>query len=533
MLNGAIAVFLAAWLDAAIGLPCEQWAHAIVRDDARAEATEAPETAQTPDTAQPERIDARGAFVIRGSAAFRDPLGSGPELDAAVTSIRGSAADLRSELEIERALHGVQVLDEASHEFLAGAAGTNPITTAPAPRYRLREYTLVPPGGYLEPFILLVPSPLPATPRPLVVVFHKFGSSHLDVLQNTDFVRQCARRGWFLVCPTGASRKHFGSLESQANTEAVLEWIRHNPSLRIDEERIYGVGFSMGGGAALSYAARHRDPAGLRFAALINHSGGVALNHTYLNEPSVRWILDFWYGDGSVGSAQPWRMTRSSALDFDPTTLSVDPTSDMVRNLGSTPLSTFCASADPILYLPVQNDVLDVHLRQGLGRASDPNYAYQVVPFASHEWGMLDASAACDWFAQHRLTDPTAGRLLADQDGVFEQFLVEQDQPGAFTPLDWSLDASANRVELLATANLTRVTLDPIAAGLSTGADLELRVSSADGTGGEFALAHWPASPSQVLRDGVASTAWTYDASTRELVLLESDAALHVWTVVP
>lgn len=539
MLNGSIAIFVAACIEAAIGLPCGHWAREIASQVAQAEAPEARNDAEAGQPAPIDERDAaaqgmgRGWVVIRGSAAFRDPLGSGPEADASADSIRASAADRRSELEITRALHGVQVLDETTHEFLASAAGSNPNSTAPAPRYRLREYTLVPPGGYLEPFTLLVPSPLPATPRPLLVVFHKFGSSHLDVLQNTDFVRQCARRGWFLVCPMGASKKHFGSLESQANTEAVLEWVRRNPSLRIDDERIYGVGFSMGGGAALSYAARHRDPAGVRFAALINHSGGVALNSTYLHEPSVRWILDFWYGDGSVGSAQPWRMTRSSALDFDPTTLAVDTNSDMVRNLGSTPLATHRASADPIAYLPVQNDVLDLHLRQDLGRAADPNYAYHVVPFASHEWGMLDASAACDWFAQHRRTEPSAGRLLADQDGVFEQFLIEQDQAGAFTPLDWSLDATANRVELLATANLARATLDPIAAGLSTGSDLELRVSSADATGGEYALAHWPASPSQVLRDGAASAAWMYDATTRELVLLESDPALHVWTVVP
>jgi hypothetical protein len=36
-----------------------------------------------------------------------------------------------------------------------------------------------------------------------------------------------------------------------------------------------------------------------------------------------------------------------------------------------------------------------------------------------------------------------------------------------------------------------------------------------------------------VLRDGVATSSWSYDPQTLELVLLESDGGAHVWLVQP
>ena len=39
----------------------------------------------------------------------------------------------------------------------------------------------------------------------------------------------------------------------------------------------------MGGGAALSYAARHRDPERGAFAAVVNHTGTISLRNTYHN----------------------------------------------------------------------------------------------------------------------------------------------------------------------------------------------------------------------------------------------------------
>lgn len=410
----------------------------------------------------------------------------------------------------------------------ASAAGAGS-TSLPGTRYKLRQYTLVPPTPFLEPFTLMVPSPLPASAAPLLVIFHKFGSSNLDVLQNTDYVRQCAQRGWFLVCPLGGSKKHFGSLESQINTEAVLDWMLANASLRIDRERIYAIGFSMGGGAALNYAARHRDPAHAIIAAMVNHSGNTDLNHTYYHDAPVGFLFDFWFGDGSVGSADAWKMTRSSSLNFDPVTLAIDTASDQVRNLGSTPIRTFQASDDLVPYLPQQNERLDEHMRTNLGRVVGNDYSYTVVPYTGHGWDMVDASDACDWLGQFTLTTPMTGRTLADSDGVFEHFFVQQTTAGAFTSFDWAVMAHTNGLRISATSNLKRLTIDPIASGLSTAGDLTVHMSGA----AELALASWPHPPSAVTRDGVPEFGWSYIAPSRDLVLFEADGAPHVWVVTP
>ncbi|HUR29616.1 MAG TPA: hypothetical protein VM509_15610, partial [Planctomycetota bacterium] len=459
-----------------------------------------------------------GVRLSNGARFFTEPEGLDPLERQAPLAGPGSMLSAESEalpdfLE-ELVRTGVRVeraADPASPpDATAMASGSTPF---PATRYRLRTYTLYPPTPYVEPFNLIVPSPLPATQRPLLVVFHKYGASHNDVLQNTDYVFECAKRGWFLVCPLGGSKKHFSSLDSQVNTEAVLDWLLANASLRIDRERIYGVGFSMGGGAVLNYAARHRDSAHAVLAAVINHSGGVSLTNTYLNDPPVRFILDYWFGDGSTGSAVPWNMTRSSVIDFDPNTMVVDTTTDLARNLGSTPIATWRPSVDTIPYLPEQNDALNQHLTTNLGRVPGLTYSYNVVTFTGHLWRMLDAATACDWLEQFTLQVPASGRLLADQDGVYEQFFVEQDASGAFTPVDWNLDAASNTLSLSATGNLKRMSFDPVAAGLATNAVLHVTTGSADGSGDEIVIAHWPQSPSAITRDGTATANWLYDAA--------------------
>jgi pimeloyl-ACP methyl ester carboxylesterase len=416
----------------------------------------------------------------------------------------------------------------------AGGGGT-PLPPGPpigTLNYRTAEIVLYPPTPFVEPFLMQTPVPLPSAgaPRPLLIVFHKFGSSHKDVLQNTTFLREAAQRGWFLLCPLGASKKHFESMESQTNTEAVIDWFL--PKFHVDTNRIYGVGFSMGGGSVTNFAARHLDPAHGMFAAIIDHSGGVALNNTYYNDPPARYIFDFWYGDGTAGSADPWKMTRSSVIDFDPVTLVVDRKTDLARNLLHIPLQIWRASSDPIPYVPTQCDVLDAHL-QFLGLAPGLTYSYTVVPYTGHSWSMLDQAAACTWLSQFTLTMPTSAKTLADHDGVYFQFSVEQDAPGAFTPFTWSVLTATNELQLSDTANLKRITVDPVSIGLSTAQGLQFHLATYDGLADEIKLRNYPGFPSAVTRDTLATGNWTYDPATQELVLLETDGGAHDWLVVP
>src|SRR6185503_13512505 len=130
-------------------------------------------------------------------------------------------------------------------------------------------------SGYEERFLLQVPLVATSTPAPMLVVFHKFGVSHWDAFYNTSFITEARNRGWYLVAPLGASGVSFGSIESQVNTRAALEIVTE--LYNVDKTRVYGVGFSMGGGNVVSYAARNLDPQRIMFAAICDHTGGISL----------------------------------------------------------------------------------------------------------------------------------------------------------------------------------------------------------------------------------------------------------------
>jgi acetyl esterase/lipase len=419
---------------------------------------------------------------------------------------------------------GQTFLVSAQAVTVQSSGGTSSLA---GPQPRLYEVTIHPGTGYVERF--LVSPGGRGKPRPLLVVFHKFGVSHYDVLYNTDFFREAQRRGWHCVAPLGASGVHFSSLESQVNTEAVLNWMAAN--FQVNPKRVYGVGFSMGGGAALNYAARHLDPAGLMFAAVVDHTGVVDLNDAYANEPNARFIFDFWYGNGSAGSADPWKMARSSVIRVDPSTSQVDASSDLGRNLMHLTTRIVRATNDPVAYLMDQNDALWSHL-QSLGAGSAQHVLY-VLPYTGHSWDLLDEVATCDWLAAQRLSIPRAGNTLADRDGTYFYFDVVQSAAGAFTPFVWEADSSANSLSISGTANLARLSVDTPAAGLDVDSTLSVDIATADGNADEIVLRRWPSYPSNVLRDGIATSSWSYDPQTRWLTLSEFDGAPHEWTVVP
>ena len=129
----------------------------------------------------------------------------------------------------------------------------------------------------------------------------------------------------------------------------MLDWI--GAKCRVDRTRIYGVGFSMGGGSVTSYAARHLDPARAMFAAVVDHTGGVALRNTYASEPDdadsddntpqvgdnleVPDILDGWYG---APATHLFGYQRCSTIDMDP----------LNGQIGSgTSLPSFCVTNSP------------------------------------------------------------------------------------------------------------------------------------------------------------------------------------------
>ncbi|MBL8857992.1 MAG: hypothetical protein JNL28_05785 [Planctomycetes bacterium] len=420
------------------------------------------------------------------------------------------------------------------------------LSATPTPRYRFRtipgypgllEFAIFNTGsGWEERFLVQTPTTPQTGPRPLVVVFHKFGSSHGDML-NSGFIPEAINRGWYAICPLGARQKHFGNLESQINTRVAITLVRQ--LFPIDPLRVYGVGFSMGGGSAVNYAARHLDPKGTMFAAVCDHTGGVSLTHTWWSEyddndaddnsPNpgdnleVPDILEDLFG--GAPSTHAFDYQRCSTIDLDPFTALIDPDSDFARNLAHVPTLVWRATGDPTAFLVNQTDRFTTYM-QSLNAGNQS----QLAPGSVHAWTTLDANYVCNWFATRTLALPNSGRMLVDEDGQWLYFFVEQDAFGSFTPFTWSVDATLKQIEISASKNLKRLRITPAGFGLTLTGVVTLKLSTGDATGDEFQFLYVPAAPVSVTRDGVPMRG-VWDPLAKTFKVVETDGGLHTWVL--
>jgi poly(3-hydroxybutyrate) depolymerase len=406
------------------------------------------------------------------------------------------------------------------------ATANSGISAIPVPGYeRLYELTITNTGTpWQESFLFQVPAVPASMDVPVLVVFHQFGVSHFDVSAHTGFLQEAAARGWYLVAPLGATQINFSSIDSQINTQVVLKWVLQ--FFNVDRERIYGVGFSMGGGNALNYGARHLDPDEAMFAAIVNHTGVISLRDTYLSDPAARPFLELLFG-GSP-STKLFEYQRSSVADLDPMTQAVVPGADLSRNLAHVAMQTWHASNDPLTYLVNQNETLHSHLK-GLG--GDPELV--VTPGSGHNWGTMDEAAACDFLAGEQLAIPAKGAALVDQDGPYLHMEVWQDAAGAFTPFRWQVRPDLNRFSIGMTENLKRVRVNTFANELDPTATLQVVLGTSDGLPDELTFTGYDQSPTEVTRDGSVAAIWIWSSTEKTVRIVEQDGGYHFWRIVP
>jgi pimeloyl-ACP methyl ester carboxylesterase len=413
----------------------------------------------------------------------------------------------------------------------SSSVSTNGTPAAGTPTERYYEVSISPVPGTNGKEDFLFQEVVSSTPRPLLVVFHKFGTNHYDAVLHTSYFEEARRRGWYCLSAFGGMQSHFANAKFQYHTDAALQWATSH--FAIDPERIYGVGFSMGGGAALNYAARHLDPDQAMFAAVYGISPIASITDTYVADPQIQPHFDKanLFGDGTAGSANPFRMQAASVVSFNGAGV-VDPTSNLARNLMH--VRTRCAvGTGDIPYLIVQNTILRDHfLALGAGPYFHMLDTYNTPPMY-HSWDLVSEKLVCDWLSSKRLSMPSSGSTIADRNARYFYFDVVQDAAGAFTPFDWNVDTNSNAVTVLATSNLNRVTIDSVRAGLSSAQALDVTTQAADGVADEVRVNAWTLAPSVVLRDGIASSSWSYDPASDTVSLLESDPASHTWTLIP
>lgn len=84
---------------------------------------------------------------------------------------------------------------------------------------------------------------------PLVIFFHGYTMDENQVLERTTFPRAIAREGWLLASSSLAGPTHWGNPKALEMHDEMVDYLLQK--YRVDPEKLFFVGFSMGGGTAL------------------------------------------------------------------------------------------------------------------------------------------------------------------------------------------------------------------------------------------------------------------------------------------
>ncbi|MEE2939662.1 MAG: hypothetical protein VX460_04690 [Planctomycetota bacterium] len=411
---------------------------------------------------------------------------------------------------------------------------------------------LIPSTGLEEFFSLHVPALPPGVERPMVVGFHSFDRSHLEVSLATDLLVEAAARNWFFLAPVQRSAVgdpfiNYGSVQSQEHVEVLIDWVMD--IYAVDPDRVYGVGHSMGGGSAMSYAARHRDCDAGAFAAVANHTGTVGVANVWDLVPVVRPDLELLFG--GTPAAKPFEYQRCSTVDLDPSGALVPGGRHMATNLAFVDTRTYFARNDTLTYLVTQSQSLTAFM-QSLPFASYSEVVVVAPPDCfglppgfppGHCWQSMDTDGLYDWFANKSLVDaPPFGTCLADRGGWWHAFDLVQEQEGAFSSFDYVVDPLQGVVEITAMENVRNLTLDLSPYDFDRASQLEVRLSSTDGTGHVVSIMGVDERPAFVTRNGLGAfercssspfPTWCYDDASEVLTLIEPTGMPGDWEVTP
>ncbi|MDP6940240.1 MAG: hypothetical protein QF848_15555 [Planctomycetota bacterium] len=406
------------------------------------------------------------------------------------------------------------------------------------------DSNLIPGSDWSEEFLVGIPN-TPIHPTPVLVAFHGYGKRPADVLADSDLFPMGMDRGWIVIAPLGAHVYNYGIEYSQRNVETALTvlatMIAPNFNLTVDADRFYAVGFSMGGGAAASFAARHCDAnGGLHFAATAIHTGPTSLSYTYeTDEPpyKIRALFNSpkMFGGPPSDPLLAFDYSRCSSMDIDDPTLSIDPTTEMLRNLASTPLISHYV-------LGVNSAFDELNLQTNMTHVEHVNLGGSgtlwVEHGTKHKWRTLNQRRLMEilgGISYQVPADSTPVAVLADRDGSWDYFEVTQAASRAFSPFKWSKHSGLNLLLVTEVANIAELNLaSPSPVGLDTSTALTYYFQTGDGVPVDLVLGEYTLQPTKVERsDGAGS--WSWDSATSELTIHEpADKAGTVqWTITP
>lgn len=371
-----------------------------------------------------------------------------------------------------------------------------------------------------ERFLLQFPGDLlerPMHERALVVGMHGFQQSEKSIFLNTELPFECASRGWILVAPYGMTDTHFGNVRSQQALEACVRIVYG--AMPFNHRRVYAVGFSMGGLAALSFGMRHLDVHGLRFAGVAVHTAPLDLFASWNDaSPPLRELLADELHFGGTPDEDPFAWERVTPVRFLESGI-VDPEHATVDNLRHVPVLLHANLADPLPHLVEGIQELKNHL---LLRGATVEESLVFRPESGHSWSTMDFAATLDFLAQQGLgAIPDETTLACDRTGGW--LGSELRAMPMNTHARYRLERGpasvghTNAFALTQTHGVDELAIDVAAFGLDAGAPLSFLHASADATYDLIVLSGYTSAPGSVLVDGVPPRSLGYDEERSEL----------------
>ena len=401
--------------------------------------------------------------------------------------------------------------------------------------------------GWPERVIVTAPDPLPTGKVPVLALFHGFGGTEQTVLTNTNFQQEAVEnRGWILLSMLGGHQFHFSSELSKQHTKFAFDILFANFSTQIDRSRIYGVGFSMGGGAVLNYAASNIDPQNEMFAAVFAATANLSPAYSYQFEPSAHTIYQNSTVFGGTPTENPFLYRRSSVLEalepmnlesfnFDSSNTQLyDSNNSLYHNLTHIPVGLIYESASngQLLHLKKQTHAL-ASILENYG-----NTELFPAPEIGHSWDVVQEAQVCDFLSGSDLKLPTAAKTLAYEDGKQFYFDIKRDtiNPDQFTRYVWRVLPNLNELHLFETKNLSSITVDLEAAQLSAQQLLTIKHHSQDSSSDTLSIKGFTDAPTAVYRNNteVNAQSWSYNSLEQKITLLENgDGGYAVWKIQP